>query len=81
MKFSYTRDISGPTSEDDYVEAPDEFEECLEYNLATRLAARNGVDANAYPDVFQLAMKLEKDMKDRALQSGEWTVRPMGWPV
>lgn len=76
LKFRYQREIAVPTEADDDLEFPDEWEEMLEYNLATRLSARNGVAAAEYSDVFQLAMKLEKDMKDRAIQGGEFSVRP-----
>lgn len=76
LKFRYQREIAVPNDPSDFLELPDEWEEMLEYALATRLAARNGVAAAEYTDVFQLAMKLEKDMKDRALQGGEFTIRP-----
>ena len=78
MKFRYQREIAIPEAETDFLEFPDEWEETLEYGLATRLAARNGVNPAEYADVFQLAMKLEKDMKDRAIQGGEFSIRPDG---
>jgi hypothetical protein len=76
LKFRYQRELAIPKTENEYLEFPDEWQEMLEYNLATRLAAKNGVNAAEYSDVFQLAMKLDKEMKDRAIQGGEFVVRP-----